>query len=126
MRLRVKYYQDEDVNKIIAQIWFGPGAEGPPKHAHGGSIAAVLDEAMGIAALYAGHTVVAANISINFHKLVPLDSVVSAFTWVDRVEGKKVHTQGELKGPDGTSYATGNGLFIALNFRTITSLLEGT
>lgn len=123
-RLRLKYYHEAETNRVIAQTWFGPGVEGPPKHAHGGSIAAVLDEAMGMAALYAGYTVVAANISFNFLKMVPLDSGASAFAWVKKVEGKKVHTQAELVAPDGTIYAGGKGLFINIGFKAIARLLE--
>ena len=45
--LQVKYYLRKSDNHVIAYAWFGPKAEGPPNYAHGGSIAAVLDEAMG-------------------------------------------------------------------------------
>ena len=123
-RLRLRYFFNPEDDNIIAKTWFGPAAEGPPKHAHGGSIASVLDEAMGMAALYAGHTVVAANISINYIKMVPLESVALAITRVAEVEGKKVHTEAKLTGPNGLVYATGKGLFIAIGFNKIAALAK--
>lgn len=123
-RLRLKYYHDPDENRIIAQTWFGPRAEGPPKHAHGGSMAAVLDEVMGVAGLFAGHTVVAGTVSFNFLKMIPLGSVASAIAWVETVDGKKVHTRGELVGADGTRYADSKGLFVNIGFKAITKLME--
>ncbi len=121
-RLRLKYYYDEAGSRVIAKTWFGPAVEGPPRHAHGGSVASVLDEAMGVAALYAGHTVVAANLSIDFLHMVPLESVASASTQVTRVAGKKVHTSAELIGPQGQIYARGKGLFITIPFSKIANL----
>ena len=44
----------------------GPPIEGPPGHAHGGSMAAVLDEAMGAAAWMEGHLVVAVRLATSF------------------------------------------------------------
>ena len=46
--LRVHYFERQGDDAIVGRAWFGPGAAGPPGHAHGGSIAAVLDEAMGV------------------------------------------------------------------------------
>ena len=121
-RLRLKYFFDPDQESIVAKTWFGPAVEGPPKHAHGGSIASVLDEAMGMAALYAGHTVVAANISVNYIKMVPLESIALAITRVTKAEGKKVYTEANLEAPDGTVYSTAKGLFIAIGFNKIAAL----
>ncbi len=125
-RLRVRYYYDEPNTQVIARTWFGPGAEGPPRHAHGGSVAAVLDEAMGMAALYAGHTVVAANISIDYLKMVPLETVASAITRVSKVAGKKVYTEAQLVGGDGTIFSRGKGLFITIPFNKIATLAQPT
>ncbi len=123
-RLRLKYYHDTEANKIIARTWFGPGVEGPPRHAHGGSMAAVLDEAMGVAALFAGYTVVAGSLSCNFLQMLPLNLVVSAITWIETVDGKKVHTKGKLIGPDETCYARSKGLFVNIGLKAISDLLE--
>ena len=101
-------------HRLFGKLWYGPEATGPPGHAHGGSIAAVLDHTMGFACWVAGYPVVAANISINFHISVPLRTVCTVECWVDGVDGKKVVTQGRIFDPQApdTVFATGDGLFI--------------
>lgn|SRR3990167_2614180 len=123
-RLRVRYYRRERDGALVGKIWFGPGAEGPPGHAHGGSMAAVLDEAMGAGAWLAGHAVVAAKLTINFRRMLPLENEVLLETWVERVDGKKVMTRGRLFDQDGEPYAEGEGLFILIGVERFGSLLE--
>lgn len=123
-RLRVRYFRRERDGALVGKIWFGPGTEGPPGHAHGGSMAAVLDEAMGAAAWMAGHTVVAAKLTINFRRMLPLENEALLETWVDQVDGKKVTTRGRLFGQDGEPYAEGEGLFIVLEAEQFGSLIE--
>lgn len=113
-RLRVRYYRDVAANLLVAKVWFGPAAEGPPGHAHGGSIAAVLDEVMGGCAWLRGHTVVAGKLEVSFKVMLPLGTVVRVRTAVEVVSGRKVRVTGALVGPDGTVYAEGAGLFVEL------------
>src|SRR5262245_36696762 len=70
-RLRVLYYRREADQGLVGLAWFGPGAQGPPGCAHGGSIMSVLDEAMGAACWQAGHRVMAARLTTNFRAPVP-------------------------------------------------------
>ena len=91
------------------------GAEGPPGHAHGGSVAAVLDEAMGAAAWSGGYPSIAARIEVDFRLPVPLgiDAVVEME--VERVEGRKVTTRARLLDADGRVLAESSGLFVRLS-----------
>ena len=65
-RFRMQYFRDRQ-SHLVARVWFGPVTEGPPDHAHGGSIAAVLDEVLGLAAWAAGHRVVVGNLNVSFN-----------------------------------------------------------
>lgn len=123
-RLRVRYFKRSRDGALVGKIWFGPGAEGPPGHAHGGSMAAVLDEAMGAGAWMAGFPVVAAKLSVDFRRMLPLDTEVLLETWVDRVDGRKVTTRGRLFARSGEEYATGEGLFIAVGADRLGALGE--
>jgi acyl-coenzyme A thioesterase PaaI-like protein len=132
MRLRVRYFLNDTDGSIIGRAWFGPLAEGPPGHAHGGSMAALLDEAMGAAAWLAGHRVLAAKIAIDFKKPMPLGSSVLLRAWVERAEGRRVFTRGELFIPrdatdlkSGTVYAAGEGLFIAVDIEKLRAFKDG-
>ena len=111
-RLRVQYYERDSA--LLARVWFGPDAEGPPGHAHGGALAAVIDEAMGYAAWLAGHPVVAARLTTDFRRMLPLGTVCTIEPEVERVEGRKVHVAARIVGPDGTVHAEGSAIFVGL------------
>lgn len=112
-RFRMKYFRDGEQN-LVARVWFGPVTEGPPGHAHGGSIAAVLDEVLGLAAWAAGHTIVVGNLNISFRQLLPIKTVVQVNTRLVSVQGRKITVHGEIRGLDGVVCATGEALCIKL------------
>jgi acyl-coenzyme A thioesterase PaaI-like protein len=112
-RFRMKYFRDQEQN-LVARVWFGPVTEGPPDHAHGGSIAAVLDEVLGLAAWADGHKVVVGNLNVNFRQLLPIQMVVQVNTKIISVQGRKIMVHGEVCSLDGTTYATGECLCITL------------
>jgi acyl-coenzyme A thioesterase PaaI-like protein len=112
-RFRMNYFRDTEQN-LVARVWFGPVTEGPPEHAHGGSIAAVLDEVLGLAAWAAGHRIVVGNLNISFRQLLPIKTVVQVNTRIVSVQGRKVMVHGDVVSPDGTLYASGEALCITL------------
>lgn len=121
-RFRMNYFLDRQKN-LVARVWFGPVTEGPPGHAHGGSIAAVLDEVLGLAAWAAGHKIVVGNLNVSFRQLLPIQTVVQVNTRVVSVEGRKVMVHGEIHSLDGQIYARGECLCIQL---TAQQLATGT
>ena len=94
-RFRVRYYRDEE-GALKARIWFGPETGGPPGHAHGGSMAAVLDEVLGLTAWAAGYPVVVGNLNVSFRNLLPLEKVVTVESRVVSAEGRKVMVHGRI------------------------------
>ncbi len=113
-RLRVSYFHRAFDDVLVARVWFGPGTEGPPGHAHGGSVASALDEAMGGAAWHAGYPVVAARIAIDFRAMVPIGLEGTIEARIEQVDGRKIRTRGTLTDSAGKVYANGEGLFIVL------------
>jgi acyl-coenzyme A thioesterase PaaI-like protein len=114
-RIRVKYYKRTEDGALVGKAWFGPGTQGPPGHAHGGSQAALLDEVMGGGAWLAGHPVLAAQITVQFKRMLPIGTLTTVEGCVHEVNGKKVTMKGRLVGPDGESYSESEGLFILLD-----------
>jgi acyl-coenzyme A thioesterase PaaI-like protein len=93
-RFRIRYYQDNQ--QLKARIWFGPETEGPPGHAHGGSMAAVLDEVLGLAAWAAGYPIVVGNLNVSFRNLLPLKQVVTVESRVISAQGRKIMVHGSI------------------------------
>ena len=112
-RFRVRYYRNFD-GALVARVWFGPETEGPPGHAHGGAIAAVLDEVLGLAAWAAGYAIVVGKLNIHFQKLLPLRTVVQVDSSIVSAEGRKVLVRGRIHGPDGLTFAEAECLCITL------------
>ncbi len=109
--LGMKLYLQAD-GRILAHATMHTSKEGPPRHAHGGTIATLLDEVMGAAAWNNGYKVLAANLNINFMSPVPLETPIRVIGEVARKEGRKVFTSGQVLLPDDSIAATGSGLFI--------------
>ncbi|OFZ21625.1 MAG: hypothetical protein A2X94_00365 [Bdellovibrionales bacterium GWB1_55_8] len=114
-RIRIKYYRRKEDGALVGKAWFGPDAEGPPGHAHGGSMSAVLDEAMGGSAWLAGYAVVAVRLIIDLRRMLPLGTAVFFEGSVEKVDGRKIHTRGKLTNAAGEVYAESQGLFIVLS-----------
>lgn len=93
-RFRVRYYRYGE--ELRARIWFGPETSGPPGHAHGGAIAAVLDEVLGLTAWVAGYRVVVGNLNVSFRNLLPLERVVTVESRIVSIEGRKVMVHGRI------------------------------
>lgn len=112
-RFRVNYFRDPSQN-LIARAWFGPGTAGPPGHAHGGSIAAIFDEVLGLAAWAAGYAVVVGNLNVSFRRLLPLETVVEIRSTVISVKGRKITVHGEITDGHETIYAKADCLCITI------------
>ena len=111
-RLRVRYFDAE--GRTWARAWFGPGAEGPPGHAHGGALAALMDEAMGMAVLVTGRVAVAARIEVDFRAMVPLGETVTVELALGEAAGSKTPVRGVLRRRDGRTACESTGLFVEI------------
>ena len=119
-RFRMSYFLDRQKD-LVSRVWFGPVTEGPPGHAHGGSIAAVFDEVLGLAAWAAGHKIVVGNLNVSFRQLLPIQTVVQVNTRIVSVEGRKVLVHGEISSLEGQVYARGECLCIILTAEQLAS-----
>lgn len=123
-RLRVAYFRRPQAPQLVGRAWFGPGAEGPPGHSHGGAIAAVLDEAMGAAAWLAGHLVVAVHLATDFRRMLPLGTDAHLEAWIESVERRKVAARGRLFDDGGEPFAEARGLFLEIDPERFSLLIE--
>lgn len=122
-RFRVRYYRRSGDGHFVGHVWFGPLCQGPPRHAHGGAVAAVLDEIMGLSCWAQGHSVVAGRLSIAYRKPVPLERWLVAEGHIDKVSGRKLTTRGRILTPQATVLADADGLFVEIDLARFEKLL---
>lgn len=124
-RVDIRYYWHEETTEVTARLVFGPKCQGPPFHAHGGAIAAVLDEAMGTCAWLNGHMCVAVNIDIDYRKMIPLNRALEVRCGLEKVEGRKIYARGRLTTPEGETLAESEGIFVTVAADKMGNLVPG-
>ncbi len=105
------WYVEED-GTITTSFALNEAQQGPPGHAHGGALAAILDEAMGAAVWYAGHNVAVVHLRLDYRKPVPLHQPLSCHARMERQEGRKIYASGEIYLPDGAVAVSAKGIFV--------------
>lgn len=121
-RLRLRVFRRESDGRLVGRVWFGPGADGPPGHAHGGAIAYVLDEAMGSAAWMNHYPVVAAKLEFQYERMTPLNTDLGIEAWIEKESGRRLVTVARLTLPSGEPCVVGRGEFAILSKSKIVAL----
>lgn len=114
-RIRLRYWTREADQAFVGKVWFGPHAEGPPMCAHGGSLAAVLDDAMGRGLWAAGYRVLAGTLEFKYRSRCPLLEIHHVTTRLVRHEGRRLYTEGAVLAADGTVRTEGTGTFVQIS-----------
>lgn len=107
----MRFYVHED-GHISGVIRIQADKQGPPGHVHGGALIALLDEAMGATAWYAGHQVVAVHLSFDLKAAVPLNTEITVQGEIQSKDGRKIWTVSRVMLPDGRVAVEGRGLFL--------------
>ncbi|EAW53404.1 thioesterase superfamily member 5, partial [Homo sapiens] len=97
---------------------FQPGSylEGPPGFAHGGSLAAMMDETFSKTAFLAGEGLFTLSLNIRFKNLIPVDSLVVMDVELDKIEDQKLYMSCIAHSRDQqTVYAKSSECFNFLN-----------
>ena len=91
-----------------------PPYVGPPSTVHGGVVALVFDELLGVCAVVNGLGAMTGTLTIRYRRPTPLQAQVDLRSWIDRVEGRKVFIDGTMH-HDGELTAEAEGIFIRMN-----------
>lgn len=106
------FYHDGE--RIVGEGTLTRVQQGPPGHAHGGSLASVLDEAMGALLWDMGHKVVAAKLEFAYKAPTPLDVPLRVEAELVGRGGRSLRTAARIVLPDGTVSVEGEGIFVEL------------
>lgn len=101
-----------DGNIVRCPFTFRRAQHGPPGHAHGGSIAALLDELMGATSWLRRHNAVAAHLEFDYRRPTPLGTEVIASAWARSDGNRSMRVASEIRLPDGSIAVQGCGIFV--------------
>lgn len=107
--LQADLYRDADA--IRCPFTFRIAQQGPPGHAHGGAIAALLDEIMGACAWLRRPEVLAVHLAYDLRKPTPLYQEVMAIGWVHSDGNRSVRVAAEIRLPSGAVAVQATGVF---------------
>ncbi|MFT4825565.1 MAG: hypothetical protein ACJAUG_002236 [Halioglobus sp.] len=85
--------------------------EGPPGSVHGGIVAAIFDQFLGMAQIIGGQPGMTAYLNMSYHNRTPLNTELKLEGKLVRVEGRKTFMRGEMFA-EGTLTASCEGLFV--------------
>lgn len=113
--MHLKFFYHEETGSFVARIRLPQRYWGPPKHAHGGIIATILDEAMGKVNKLRNVVALTKEMDIEYIKPVPLGKRLTARGFEKQVEGRRHTNIGEILNPEGEVLARSTGTFIAID-----------
>lgn len=117
--MRLKFYLDEEARRSVCEFKLSRQFQGPPGHAHGGIIAAILDEAMG--KVNKLHKVVALTrkMEVDYLKPVPLGQKLTVIGREQQTEGRRHINVAEITNAKGELLARSTGIFVAVDVHRV-------
>ena len=88
--------------------------EGGPGLVHGGFLAALLDEALGVVTVYSGSSGMTGEYTVRYLRPTRIKVPLTFEARFDRLEGRKIYVSAELRDGDDVT-VTATGTFIAVD-----------
>jgi len=93
------------------RVTMGWAYEGPPDSVHGGFVAALFDQFMGVAQAIAGQPGMTGTLSTRYIRRTPLNTLLSLSGWVEKTEGRKTFVRARMHAGEMLT-AECDGIFI--------------
>ncbi|HSO97070.1 MAG TPA: PaaI family thioesterase [Acidimicrobiia bacterium] len=103
-------FRDE---RFVGHGTLGAAFEGPPGYVHGGWVALMFDEALGIANVTSGHPGMTARLTVRYRRPTPLRTPLRLEAWTRERDGRRISTTGTLHAGDQLC-AEAEGLFVQI------------
>jgi acyl-coenzyme A thioesterase PaaI-like protein len=105
---------DLEAGVVRGEVHFGAAFEGAPGLVHGGFVAAVLDEALGMACIFSGTQGMTGELTTRYRHHTPVATPLRVEARLVSVDGRKIRTAGEIYHGD-LVVAEASGLFIVVD-----------
>jgi acyl-coenzyme A thioesterase PaaI-like protein len=113
-----------DGHEAVGEVVLGAAFEGAPGRAHGGIVAALIDETMGLVLSIERTPGFTGRLTITYRAPTPLGVKLQARARLTKRDGRKLIIEGELH-HDGQLLAQAVGLFIAVDTEKFLSAAHG-
>lgn len=107
--LKMSWYNDDENQRVIGTVIIPERFNGYPGVAHGGIVAALLDETSGRAIMLNGefdNLMVTMKLEVTYRHPTPCGEPVTAAGWVVKQSGGRARVAGEIRRADGTVTAS--------------------
>ncbi|MCW2928455.1 MAG: hypothetical protein JWM86_2423 [Thermoleophilia bacterium] len=105
-----------DHDTVGTRVRFDERHQGAPRYAHGGMVAAVLDDACGYVGFLVLRVFVTAHLEVDYRRPVVLGTQYEVRARCADIDGRKVQLTAELLDPDGDQpVAEARGLFVVVD-----------
>lgn len=102
-----------DGDEAVMEVTLGSAFEGAPGRAHGGIVAALVDETMGLVNAISGVLAFTAQLDIKYVAPAPVNEPITARAWLARRHGRKHYVEARVSAGN-TVVVTATALFIAM------------
>jgi len=109
-------------NEVSGTVTCGSAYEGPPGHVHGGFIAAMFDDLLGLAQGLSGHHGMTGRLTIHYRSPTPLHTELTLRGWLERADGRKILCRGTMHAGE-VLCAEAEGLFITVDFSKLEQMM---
>ena len=112
-------HSEPDAATVVRYYTFGDGLNAHPGLLHGGVVAYILDSSLGAAvgvtmqqSARPGLTFFTVQLNTTYKKPVRTPGTIMVWSWVTKIEGRKVWAKGVISGEGGVRYAEAEGLWL--------------
>jgi acyl-coenzyme A thioesterase PaaI-like protein len=109
--------------RAVGRAVFTTPYEGPPGCVHGAVLAACFDQVFVLAAMASGTGGPTVQLVLDFRRPTPLRRPVTFEAWVERVDGRKIHTRGRVLDGDQVCVEA-TGIFVELDREGVEGLQD--
>ncbi|MDX1961197.1 MAG: PaaI family thioesterase [Leptospiraceae bacterium] len=125
--LRLEFPFNVDAGNVIFTLKFEKFHEGAPGYAHGGLIAAVLDEAQGVLCFHIGHFVMTDQLNMRYIKATPLNDDVEVIAEITMVRKRRIYTKATMfQKSTGETLAVSKARWYVMPERVFMKMFKGT
>jgi acyl-coenzyme A thioesterase PaaI-like protein len=102
-------------DRLVGSFALRSELQGPPSFAHGGILAAALDEAMSLLVHARGTRARTGQLEVRYHAPAAVDQILQVEARLVDVEGRRFDIEAEVRAEDGGELlATGRATFVAI------------